>query len=393
MKPIVFLGIAMASALGIGLFQRHQLNDLTREGEALGGRNPARASSTSRGEVESHSRNIGSITSRVGEERIPRAKAGLVVLLANRLEVGKDGSEPLSAEDFAPLDTHGGQIGVLELLAGLGGGSIVRLIDEIKADTTLDPSIREDAERRVIEQYGEASPEQAIALVNEMPSFPGRDSFVISRFGVWAMTDPADALHWFLNESAAGNPVTDLGAMRCQIPAIEARIDPAKAVDFALRQNENILDSAFDAFTLQNSGPRRGSEYSGLVHALNEAGKRSEDAEAVARIRVKCIRFISDRLESASFTEASAVVDGGFSPEEKKAFIARISSNNAHDEPEKWASWAMTSPEPVGKKHPLVRLLGDWMQQDPVAARDWLDQAPEGELKRFLVAKYVPTAK
>jgi len=72
----------------------------------------------------------------------------------------------------------------------------------------------------------------------------------------------------------------------------------------------------------------------------------------------------------------------------EKITASQLISPGGLAEADRWATWFSKIEMPVGDQHPLVKCGGSWVQNDPVAAGSWLDQAPPGDLKNRAILQY-----
>jgi hypothetical protein len=234
-----------------------------------------------------------------------------------------------------------------------------------------------------------------------------------------AAEDPATALALFAEagDLVAENPVSDpllatsLGNL--------AKDDPRSALKW-LRENPGVTDTARHAFlagaaqadpalAFQMTGELGFDESSEAIAAITEAGKSMEQRAAILSALRDHLAGVSDPGRRDELREealggiARSLSDEGFEsllgwissqkldPVELSGFTGGMSYDTTGSETGRWIGW-MEQTVPAGKLNERVsELMGQWTQQDYLAAGQWLVTAPDGPGKSAAVKSYAVT--
>jgi len=328
------------------------------------------------------------ITKRQREESGDEAKAMTAELAAFAREMEEreeSGSDTDEVTDDRAIDLMG-------RLMRLDPSQLKTVIAGLRDDKSLPEESRRNMIGFAIMILGEKHPEAALAIYSDSVDLLGDDDIgqhaVASSLRAWASTDPNAALEWIRKNEAAHPDLTDDDG-KLNIIAGAALTDPKLA--FSLISEMKLEDPAMAIDALVESGTNP-TQRTAILAALRDHLATLPDGTERDDILRESLESMGRNLAGEGFeTVKSWIADAKLSPQEAGQFAAGLSYFNTKEDTGRWIAW-MAQNLPEGDARECAdNLIGQWTQQDYLAAGQWLAAAPEGPTKNAAVATYAET--
>ena len=284
--------------------------------------------------------------------------------------------------------------------AKFSAADIERCLQKLRADPRLAGSLNEtETIQLCLQVFAETGPFAAMKFLEGHREMPEWAAHYAVCFNGFLVANPRDAIRWFDEQTALGNPDIANSSVRQSILIRESRIDPdkmlARAISPAFTSDPETLTSlgGFVASTLKEP-----SEHQQFLAALRRMQKGGDLSPEIGKIRAEYIGGLSQKFYDFRFEESSAMVDSEFTLDEKLAFVTALSNFGELEEPVKWADWLLEIDFPTWEnrnankgtevRHPALRVLSNWVRQDYQAAEKWLENVPGGPLKSAMSMEY-----
>lgn len=270
--------------------------------------------------------------------------------------------------------------------AALSYRQVLELIGRLQSSPHVPAMDKPNIPQVCLERYVETNAAEALQLILKLGDMPERDRYLTQAFGRLSVENPGEAVRWYDEFSKQDEPVTRTPEMLESMMLAEARYDPARAVagfrSRAARTPDSVaLLGAKLASELRNTG-----EHQALLAALPHDGEKGS-SPVLAKIRTQYVASLASKMRGWPIEEATALMDSEFALGEKITASGLISPGGL-TEADRWATWFSQIKAPEDAKHPLVKFVGSWVQNDPTAAGSWLDQAPPGDLRNQVIMRY-----
>ncbi len=300
-------------------------------------------------------------------------------------QLKKDGREPNEAFNRNCME-------VLQRLVTMNPEQLETVITDLRNEVSLNEDTRCTMISSAIVMLAEDHPDTALHLISASAdlltdSVMGQQA-VLSSIKNFAKFDPHAALRW-VEENSSAHPNIVGAEARYEVLAGAAETDPKIA--FKL-----ITELGF-------------SESPGAVQSIVESAKTPEQRAAILSAFRDHLAGVNDGTEREALREealsglARGITGEGFdsvkawavqqklSPEESDSFIAGISYDLTKTDTGRWIDWMAGTlpPDRIGAR--VGDLVGQWTQQDYLAAGHWLNAAPEGPAKTAAVRSYANT--
>jgi hypothetical protein len=309
-----------------------------------------------------------------GEETVPEALR-LVALLA-------PGWRADQARWIGWLDWPQEEEPLEDLMLRMGAGAGKKLLE--------DPAL-EEPERRVLRQmFVRVNPEQSLLLSMSYPPDEVRDRWITQSFGRWAGADPTTAVRWYRQMEAKSDPVAQLWTVSLDAMNAEATVDPVRAV---AKLEQLLTDHPMTSATGLARGFISTKDVNGRIALMNALNAAEMGFAGDAKLKEQwgvVFAEMNRSLIGEPFDDAMAVVDGSYTPEQRREFAKKVPGSNSFEMGAvdflHWVDWLAGIDLPPDERHPLLGMLN--YPSDPSGEPVWLDQLPEGELKNVAVAHY-----
>ncbi|MEO8613647.1 MAG: hypothetical protein ABI600_00780 [Luteolibacter sp.] len=217
----------------------------------------------------------------------------------------------------------------------------------------------------------------------------GSGTLVIDEsLGKLATEDPRAAFRW-IEENAGAHPELANDGTKCSVLARVAQSDPSLAFRLLVDLGIQDMPGAFEAIV---GAGRTSQERAAILTASRDHLATIHSPSERTALREEALGGLARSVSDESFeTVVSWISSEKLSPEEQDFFAAGISYDTAKAETGKWIDW-MAQALPADKLGDRVGdLVGQWTEQDYLAAGQWLAAAPEGPVRNFAVKSYALT--
>jgi len=264
------------------------------------------------------------------------------------------------------------------------------------ADLRNDPDLSEESRRNMIGfsilMMGEDHPAAALALFTETSDLLGGKelgkqlvSFAMTR---WAKQDPAAAMEWFRKNSATNPDIADEDAKRSLVSGA-AESDPKTALKFLEELKLEDKSAAIVAVVEAGTTPEKRTEVlTALRQYLPTVGDETEREELLH----EALEEMGRNLDNETFESATSWISkADLSPDERMQFAGGLSYFNTKKETGAWIDWMSKNLPEDAIRDNADNLIGQWVQQDYLAAGQWLAAAQAGPAKDASVSTYAET--
>lgn len=323
---------------------------------------------------------------RLREETDRRAGeiAADVLSLARELDAAKSaGKDPDAA-------THERAMMTLARLAELDPARIREVIDSLRGDPAISDETRGNLVSFSILMLADDRPEAAIALYSECTGLLDKDLLgehvVSTALGKWAEQDPAAALAWLRRNATDRPDLADEEAKRSILAGTAVR-DPALAFRMI---GELDLEDASDAIhTIMAVGVDDDAARTDLLQALRGHLATVDDAEEREEMSSKALELLARGCDGTGYDSLSEWIGKvQLNETEKQQFASGLTWYTTKGETGRWVEWISSNLPESAVADPVRELVGEWTQQDYVAAGEWLTKTPEGPARTAAVESY-----
>lgn len=275
-------------------------------------------------------------------------------------------------------------------LLRLSPAELRRVLEDLRDASDVSRETRRNLIGYTILTMSPQDPERAAKMAVETAGLLG-DSVVgeqalLSSLSHWAKQDPAAAVAWF-GQVAKSNPDLDDNDLKCSLVSGIAYRDPVEAFrmlgDIGFEDDEDGVAAIMQ--TASESPERRDAVLAALRTHL--AGVTSP-AEREG-IREEAFSELANSLDADDFDASVRWLEGAdLSEEELAAFATGLGYFDIEDSAGRWIEWLSANLQMDDLEEPVQEMMGEWTQQDYLAAGRWLAAAPESDGKRAAVAAY-----
>ena len=274
----------------------------------------------------------------------------------------------------------------------LDAAQLKRVITGLRDDTSLSTESRSNMIGFAILVLGEDHPAAALALYTESADLLGDGvvglDAVASSLRLWARQDPSAALAWVKANEQAHPDIADEDARRNIITGA-ALTDPALALQLMGEMKLEDPEAAIAGVVETADGPdKRTAVINALRDHLADLSAAVDGKEAMT----EALEAMGRDLSNEDFDSVTAwMKDAALTPDEAAAFTGGLSWFNTREDTGKWIAWMAGNLPEKEARDGADTLIGQWTQEDYLAAGNWLAAAPEGPAKNAAVATYAAT--
>ncbi|MEO5917167.1 MAG: hypothetical protein ABIS50_23255 [Luteolibacter sp.] len=314
------------------------------------------------------------------------AMAAELVAFAKEMELKeKSGGTAEDASDSRAMD-------LMNRLMELDASQLKLVIAGLRDDKSLTQENRRNLIGFSIMMLGDDHPAAALALYSESADLLGDSMMgkqvVASSLMAWAKDSPLAALAWIRVNESAHPDIADESAKR-NIIAGAAQTDPKLA--FKLIGEMKLEDSSAAIDALVESG-KTPEQRTAILAALRDHLATLPDSEQGDEILKDSLESMGRNLSNENFdTVKEWIAKSKLTPEESARFAAGLSYFNTKQDTGRWIDWMAQNLPESDVRECADNLIGQWTQQDYLAAGRWLTGAPEGPAKNASVATYAET--
>ncbi len=327
------------------------------------------------------------VTKRQREDRANQVSAFAKELVALCREIeahDQNGSESDEAFERRGLEM---QAKLMELDAS----QLKQLIASLRDNTGLSEETRQKLISYSISMLGTDHPAAALALYSDsadlLKDSQTGASVVATTLANWAKIDPLAAREWIRKNAAEHPDLADDDAKRSIITGAAAN-DPTLA--FKLIGEMQIEDTAAAVDSLIEAG-KTPEKRTAILNALRDHLATVPESER-ADLLQESLESMGRNLSNESFESVKSwIAKSNLTPEESVQFTAGLSYFNTGKETGRWIDWMAENLSGDSVAQNVDNLIGQWTQQDYLAAGNWLSAAPEGPAKQAAVSTYAGT--
>lgn len=293
----------------------------------------------------------------------------------------KSGTPPDAAfqqEMFALLD---------EMLR-LDPSQLKVLIGELRANTDLTSEMRRNIVGFAIGMLANEHPASALAIFTESSDLFGDkddgEDVVGEALSKWAAKDPAAALEWVRQNSAAHPDLVTEETKRDLIGGA-AKQDPRLAFKLIGELGLKEASSAGQEIAMSAATPGERDAILGALRDHLAAG----DGDNADDLRLPTLQALADGAMKDGFEGATSWIDGaGLDEKEITTMTQGIEHWRTRDDTGKWIEW-MAGKLPAGDwESKAGTMMDQWTRTDYKAAGAWLNGAAEGPARQAAVKSY-----
>ncbi len=314
----------------------------------------------------------------------PQAVAAGIIALLKELETSKAAQPENASNDARSRE-------LMAQLVGLDAAQLKALIASLRGDDSLSDDARRDLVEFSILLLSEEHPAQALALFEDagemLDASPMRSYCLSSTLANWAKIDPLAALAW-LEKKSKDQPDSVDDIMRQSIIGGLAEKDPRRA--FSLIGQAGIDDSA-GLQTIIDSG-KTPEQRTAILAALRGHLAKLPAGEVRDDLQAEALEMIGRNLPGDRFEDTEKWISNAkLTMEEAAQFAGGLSYFNTQQDTGKWIDWMATHLPKEALAENVDGLIGQWTQQDYLAAGKWLTAAASGPAKDAAVNTYATT--
>lgn len=326
------------------------------------------------------------VVRRQREDGSDEARAMTAELIAFAREMDPAGS---SGDDD---DARSRSMDLMNRLMKLDASQLKLVITGLRDDRTLPDESRRRMIGFSIMMLGEDHPAAALALYAESADLLGGGvlgkQVVVSSLMAWAKDDPMAALAWIRANGAAHPDIADEDSQR-SILAGAALTDPVLALRLIGEMKLSDSSAAIDAVVESAKNPDQRTAILAALRGHLQTIPDSGDREEILR---ESLESMGRNLSGEDFeTVRSWIADAKLSQQESAGFAAGLSYFNTKEDTGRWIEWMAANLPEDDARDGADNLVGQWTQQDYLAAGKWLAAAPDGPAKQASVATYAET--
>jgi len=383
MKKSIMVAIAIL-ALGAvpGFFQQQRLSALREDHRKLAAAAVKLGLSLDSAGVPSDAR----LTKRQREDREKHALAtgAELIALARELEAHeKGGGKPDDGFQKRAMET-------MVRLLGLDAAQLKRVIGQLRDDQGISGKTRGDLIAFSMMMLAEDHPEAAVALYAESSDLLDEsmlgDHVISSALSRWAEISPNAALEWIRKNGDHSPEVAGDDAKRGVLAGI-ALNDPTLA--FSVLDELKFEDAGGAIEAIVMSGNENPERRDAILAALRGhlAGIQSDSERD--EIAGKALEAFARNSDNEGFDSLSGwLSEAGFTAEEKQHFAGGLSYFTTKGDTGRWIDWMSGNLPAESLGVPVRELVGEWTQEDYLAAGKWLSGSPDGPAKTAAVEAY-----
>lgn len=315
-----------------------------------------------------------------------RAMTAELIALAKEMERQRHSAE----ESDDPADEKA--MDLMNRLMALDASQLKLVVSGLREDKSLNEESRRNMIGFAIMMLGDDHPAAALSLYAESADLLGGgvmgQHVVATSLTAWAKASPLAALEWIRANEAAHPEVANEDSKRT-ILAATALTDPKLAFKLLGEMKLDDPSAAIEALVESGENPE---QRTALLAALREHLAKLPDSGDRDDILQESLESMGRNLSNESFDAVKSwIASSNLTPVESARFAAGLSYFNTKQDTGRWIEWMSTNLPEKDAKECADNLIGQWTQQDYLAAGKWLTAAPEGPGKTASVATYAVT--
>ncbi len=277
-------------------------------------------------------------------------------------------------------------------LKTLDAAQLKGLITGLRADQSLSAKTRQNLISHAILMLGDEHPAAALALVTESADLLGTDilggSVISSTLGRWARQDPLAAVEWVRKNAEKHPEIVDDDAKQ-SIIAGAAEHDPELA--FKLIGDMRLQDTSAAIEVLVEAG-KTSEQRTAILGALREHLATLPVGTERDTLLAESLETMGRSISNESFEAVrSWITAANLTPQERARFAAGLTYFSTKQDTGRWIDWMAQNLPKEEIRENVDNLIGQWTQQDYLAAGKWLSAAADGPAKQAAIRTYAET--
>lgn len=269
-------------------------------------------------------------------------------------------------------------------------------LKQVVASLRDDPALTDESRRSMIGfsilMLGEDHPQAALALYVECSEILNDGVLgphvISSTLNRWAKEDPRAALAW-IRANAAKHPELADDSAKVSIISGVAEIDPKEAFKLLAELSPDDTTAAIQALAETGKTP---AARTAILEALRAHAATVTDGMEREELVGEALEDMARNLTSEHFDSVSGWISSAkLSPEETARFVAGLSYFNTKEDTGRWIDWMAANLPADEVPENVDNLIGQWTQQDYLAAGRWLAASENGPAKNAAVSTYAQT--
>lgn len=275
-------------------------------------------------------------------------------------------------------------------LADLGPAELRRVLKELREAEDLSQETRRNLVSYVVLALSSRHPETAAKLAAETADLLG-DSVIggqalLASMARWAERDPQGAQAWIEQTSPNRPGLRDEDVKRSLLGGVAAN-DPAAA--FRMLGTLGFDDAGDGVGAIMETASKSPEQRDAVLGALRGHLAGMTSPVERERIREEAFAALAQSINPKDFdASVSWLQSAGLDNEELAAFATGIGYFDAQGETGRWIDWFSTRLPIDNLDEPVREMMGEWTQQDYLAAGNWLAATQDGPGKHAAVAAY-----
>jgi hypothetical protein len=262
------------------------------------------------------------------------------------------------------------------------------------AKLRANPSLSDETKAKIIGSsllyVAGDNPETALRLYDESKDLFGKGTMVNHIVGTalhsWAETNPEAAMQWLKSNETPPNGITREELQNAVLGGA-AKHDAAKAFHLLSEMGLEASTDACEAIATSLADTQTGRE--SLLKAMRDYVSDMENQRGARTISATVMESVARGVGKNSFESVSQWLDRESLPESDIASFAEgLSWFSTGNETGAWLDWLSQRLPADQLQQPVEGLVGDWVEEDYLAAGKWLTQLPEGPAKTPAIKAY-----
>jgi len=262
------------------------------------------------------------------------------------------------------------------------------------AKLRTNPDLSDDTKARLVGQSilmiaGE-HPDVALRLLEESKDLLGEGGVFSQAMGnalqTMAEQSPEAALEWLKKnpDPLSGEPREEL--VHAVLGGV-AKHDPVVAFRMLGELGLDASEDACEVIASALADSQKGRE--ALVRAMKGYAEEMENPRGARKVSAAVMEAVGRAVAKNSFDTVSRWLDAeALSESDMAAFAGGLSWFSTGKETGDWLGWMAGRLSEEQLAEPVESLVADWVQEDYLAAGEWLVQVPAGPLKTPAVKAY-----
>ena len=316
----------------------------------------------------------------------PQAMTGKLLAYAKEVELhDKDGTEP--DEDFEKRGLE-----LYKQLMALSDAELQSAIQALRDDESISLAARRSTVWSALFLMSEDHPVVSVALFTESAKLLGDDE--ISKYAFssslanWAKVDPVAALEWTRKNAATHPDIAGENAVQAIISGA-AKKDLKLALKLVSEMNPEDFTTGLRTIAETGETP---AQRTAIIAAIREKLAGISDLTNRDAHLNQALEAMGRSLSNEDFESVQSwLKNTQLSEQESAHFASGLSYSQTKQDTGRWIEWMEKTLPPDQLGESVDGLIGQWTQQDYVAAGKWLTKFPAGPAKSAAVSSYAVT--